>query len=64
MRKVRIIFAPKEKVIYLKQTKDGLRPIEAIVVKMNKTLIRIRAKLDGVRWSFVSVRQDELEKVA
>lgn len=57
-------FEPKENVIYLKQSKSGLRRIEAVVVKMNKTLIRIRAKLDGVRWSFVSVREDELEKVA
>lgn len=64
MLKPRINFEAKENVIYLKQSKSGLRRVEAVVVKMNKTLIRIRVKLDGVRWSFVSVRQDELEKVA
>lgn len=64
MSQVRIVFKPKEKVVYLRKSRGLVYRVEAVVVKMNKTLIRIRVKLDGVRWSFVSVREDELEKVA
>jgi hypothetical protein len=64
MSQVRIKFEPKEKVVYLRKSRGHVYRVEAVVVRMNKTLIRIRAKLDGVRWSFISVREDELEKVA
>lgn len=63
MSQVQVEYQRKEKVIYLRQSKGQLRRIDAEVVKKNKFLIRIKAKLDGVRWSFISVREDELERI-
>ena len=64
MSRVKTEFQPKEAVFFLHKRGSKIYRIEAVVLKINKKYIRIKAKMDGRAWQFTSVRPEELEKVS